>query len=71
MPAAHHRGGNTEFVNGRRIESVADAPVLTPGINAIGTTYGFSLSRRLRSLVFPAGARRFRWARDGSDEDPL
>jgi hypothetical protein len=30
-----------------------------------------SVNRRLRALVSPAGAGRFRWARDGGDEDPL
>lgn len=27
------------FVNGQRVESVADEPLLAPGINAVGTTY--------------------------------
>ena len=31
------------FVDGRRIESVADDPVLRPGINAIGLTYDYAL----------------------------
>lgn len=31
------------FVDGQRIESVADATCLTPGINAIGVTYDFAL----------------------------
>ncbi|BAT58139.1 4-hydroxybutyryl-CoA dehydratase/vinylacetyl-CoA-Delta-isomerase [Variibacter gotjawalensis] len=31
------------FVNGERIDSVADAPQLSPGINAIGVSYDFAL----------------------------
>lgn len=30
------------FVNGRRVESVADEPLLAPGVNAIGVTYDFA-----------------------------
>jgi hypothetical protein len=30
-----------------------------------------SVNRRLRALVFSAGAGRLRWARDGGDKDPL
>ncbi len=30
------------FVDGRRIESVADAPELAPGINGVGVTYDFA-----------------------------
>ena len=33
------------FVNGRRVESVADDPALAPGINAIGITYDFALEQ--------------------------
>ncbi|MDQ7974055.1 MAG: 4-hydroxyphenylacetate 3-hydroxylase N-terminal domain-containing protein, partial [Rhodocyclaceae bacterium] len=32
----------TVYVDGRRIESVADAPALQPGINAIALTYDFA-----------------------------
>lgn len=31
------------FVDGRRIDSVADEPALAPGINAVGVTYDFAL----------------------------
>ncbi|GJE79489.1 4-hydroxybutyryl-CoA dehydratase/vinylacetyl-CoA-Delta-isomerase [Methylorubrum thiocyanatum] len=30
------------FVNGRRVESVADEPLLAPGINGVGVTYDFA-----------------------------
>jgi len=30
------------FVNGERIDSVADAPQLAPGVNAVGVTYGLA-----------------------------
>jgi 4-hydroxybutyryl-CoA dehydratase/vinylacetyl-CoA-Delta-isomerase len=33
----------TVYVDGQRIESVADAPSLQPGINALGLTYDFAL----------------------------
>ena len=33
----------TVYVNGERIESVADAPCFRPGINAIGVSYDFAL----------------------------
>lgn len=32
------------FVDGRRIDAVADEPALAPGINAIGVTYDFALA---------------------------
>ncbi len=31
------------FVNGRRVECVADEPLLAPGINAVGITYDYAL----------------------------
>lgn len=34
------------FVNGQRIESVADAPALAPGVNAVGITYDLALDSR-------------------------
>jgi 4-hydroxybutyryl-CoA dehydratase/vinylacetyl-CoA-Delta-isomerase len=30
------------FINGRKIESVADEPLLAPGVNAVGVTYDFA-----------------------------
>jgi len=30
------------FINGQRVESVADEPLLAPGINAVGITYDFA-----------------------------
>jgi 4-hydroxybutyryl-CoA dehydratase/vinylacetyl-CoA-Delta-isomerase len=30
------------FVNGQRVESVADEPLLAPGINGVGVTYDFA-----------------------------
>ena len=44
------------FVNGRRIESVADDPVLAPGINAIGTTYDFAFEPEYRPLMLATQA---------------
>lgn len=39
------------FVNGDRVDSVADDPRLAPGINAIGVTYDFALDERYRHLM--------------------
>ncbi|HEX7967101.1 MAG TPA: 4-hydroxyphenylacetate 3-hydroxylase N-terminal domain-containing protein [Stellaceae bacterium] len=41
----------TVFVNGRRIENVADDPSLAPGINAIGITYDFALEPAHKPLM--------------------
>ena len=48
------------FVDGERIESVADAPQLRPGINALGVTYDYALRPELAPLmtaVASSGAR--------------
>lgn len=39
------------FVDGRRIESVADDPSLAPGINAMGLTYDYALETQYRPLM--------------------
>ncbi len=39
------------FVDGDRVESVADDPRLAPGINAIGVTYDFALVEDYRPLM--------------------
>lgn len=39
------------FVNGRRVESVADDPQLAPGVAAIGLTYDFALKPELHPLM--------------------
>jgi 4-hydroxybutyryl-CoA dehydratase / vinylacetyl-CoA-Delta-isomerase len=39
------------FVNGRRIESVADEPLLAPGIAAIGVTYDFAHQKQHMALM--------------------
>src|SRR5438105_15597 len=41
----------TVFVNGARIDCVADAPSLAPGINALGVTYDFALREEHRALM--------------------
>ena len=45
------------FVNGRRIERVADDPVLAPGVNAIGITYDFALEPEYRPLMLATQRR--------------
>jgi 4-hydroxybutyryl-CoA dehydratase/vinylacetyl-CoA-Delta-isomerase len=39
------------WVDGQRIESVADAPQLAPGINALGVTYDFALRDELAPIM--------------------
>ena len=39
------------WVDGERIESVADAPQLRPGINAIGVTYDYALRDELAPVM--------------------
>jgi 4-hydroxybutyryl-CoA dehydratase/vinylacetyl-CoA-Delta-isomerase len=39
------------FINGERIDSVADDPRLAPGINAVGVNYDFALDERYRHLM--------------------
>lgn len=41
----------TVFVDGRRVDSVADEPALQPGINAIALTYDFALRPELAPLM--------------------
>jgi 4-hydroxybutyryl-CoA dehydratase/vinylacetyl-CoA-Delta-isomerase len=45
----------TVYVEGRKVESVADEPLLAPGINAIGVTYDFAL-RESSSILMRAQA---------------
>jgi 4-hydroxybutyryl-CoA dehydratase / vinylacetyl-CoA-Delta-isomerase len=39
------------FVNGQRIESVADEPLLAPGINGVGITYDFARDAKHATLM--------------------
>ena len=39
------------FVDGARVESVADAPALQPGINALGVSYDYALRDELAPLM--------------------
>ena len=39
------------FVNGQAITSVADEPLLSPGINAVGVTYDFALRDEYQKLM--------------------
>ncbi|MCL4767090.1 MAG: 4-hydroxyphenylacetate 3-hydroxylase [Hyphomicrobiaceae bacterium] len=39
------------FVNGDRVESVADDPRLAPGINAVGITYDYALEEQHKPLM--------------------
>jgi len=39
------------FINGRRVENIADDPDLAPGINAIGITYDYARDARYRELA--------------------
>src|SRR5258706_9396861 len=46
----------TVFVNGSRVESIADAPLLAPGINAIGVSYDFALAPEHKPLMLATQA---------------
>ena len=39
------------YVNGRKIESVADEPSLAPGVNAVALTYDFALREQLKPVM--------------------
>jgi 4-hydroxybutyryl-CoA dehydratase/vinylacetyl-CoA-Delta-isomerase len=39
------------FINGQRVESVADEPLLAPGIAAVGVTYDFALREQHAALM--------------------
>jgi 4-hydroxybutyryl-CoA dehydratase / vinylacetyl-CoA-Delta-isomerase len=39
------------FVNGQQVKSVADEPLLAPGINALGVTYDFALRPEYQGLM--------------------
>src|SRR5947209_20621521 len=39
------------FVNGRRVESVADEPLLNPGIAGVGVTYDFAHRQQHQALM--------------------
>ena len=41
----------TVYVDGRRVESVADEPSLQPGINALGVSYDFALDAAMAPLM--------------------
>ena len=44
------------WIDGQSIESVADAPQLAPGINALGVSYDFALREELRPLMLAVQA---------------
>ena len=41
----------TVFVDGHRVESVADEPLLRPGVNAIALTYDYALEPEYETLM--------------------
>ena len=61
------------FVDGDRVESVADESRLRPGINALAITYEYALDPRYRALALAAGNKpeqivKVRFSKDGSDD---
>lgn len=46
----------TVFVNGRRVEAVADEPLLAPGIAGVAVTYDFALREELAPWMRAATA---------------
>lgn len=63
------------FVNGRRIESVADEPLLSPGINAVGVTYDFAqrpeYAAHMRAVQATSGATVNRMLHVNATSDDL
>ena len=59
----------TVFVNGRRVESVADEPLLAPGIAGVALTYDFArreeLAPWMRATVDGATVNRDVYKRQG------
>jgi 4-hydroxybutyryl-CoA dehydratase/vinylacetyl-CoA-Delta-isomerase len=47
----------TVYVDGRRIESVADEPMLQPGVNALGVSYDFALDPAMAPLMTAVASR--------------
>ena len=56
------------FVNGRQVESVADEPLLAPGINAIGVSYDFALRPDYARITTAEGVNRMLHANRNSDD---
>jgi 4-hydroxybutyryl-CoA dehydratase / vinylacetyl-CoA-Delta-isomerase len=48
----------TVYVDGRRVESVADEPTLLPGVQALGVTYDYALDPALAPLMLATNAGR-------------
>jgi hypothetical protein len=48
----------TVFVDGRRVESVADEPALAPGVNALAYTYDFARDPKLAPVALATQASR-------------
>ena len=46
------------YVDGRRVESVADEPTLLPGVRALGVTYDYALDPALAPLMLATNAGR-------------
>ena len=46
------------YVDGRRVESVADEPALLPGVQALGVTYDYALDPALAPLMLATNAGR-------------
>ena len=63
------------FVNGRRVESVADEPLLAPGINAVGITYDFAhrpeYTKHLTAVQATSGATVNRMLHVSTSNDDL
>ncbi|HYN61406.1 MAG TPA: 4-hydroxyphenylacetate 3-hydroxylase N-terminal domain-containing protein [Rubrivivax sp.] len=48
----------TVYVDGRRVESVADEPSLAPGVNALAYTYDFARDAKVAPVALATQARR-------------
>ncbi len=56
------------FVNGSQVHSVADEPLLSPGINAIGVSYDFALRAEYAPMMLAGGVNRMLAVNNSTDD---
>ncbi len=56
------------FVNGQQVASVADEPLLAPGINAVGVSYDFALREAHAPIMTTRGVNRMLAINDSTDD---
>lgn len=56
------------FVNGQQVASVADEPLLAPGINAVGVSYDFARRAEYAPIMTAGGVNRMLAINDSTDD---